>query len=82
MHITNSKKITDSQPVKLYKETQLSLTTIYYFQVFNNKILHVTDDVVKGDWVIFDQAYQAELNFDQVYDFKYHENEMVLGKIK
>lgn len=75
-------EITAQQSVKLYKETQLSLTTIYYFQIFNDKILHVTDDVVTGDWVILDQSYKAELNFEPVYNFEYHEKEMILAKIK
>jgi 4-amino-4-deoxy-L-arabinose transferase-like glycosyltransferase len=75
-------KITNSQNVKLYKATQLSLTTIYYFQVFNDKILHVTDDAVSGDWVILDKKYAPELSYESEYEFKFREDEMMLVKVK
>ncbi len=78
----NLSQITKEKSVKLYKETQLSLTTLYYFQIYNNRILHVSEDAEPGDLVIFDVEYANEFDFEEQFRFKFRENERILGKIK
>ncbi|MBT32708.1 MAG: hypothetical protein CMO01_23850 [Thalassobius sp.] len=75
-------EITQNNLVKLYKDTQISLTTIYYFQIFNNRILQVSEDIQPGDLVILDVKYSDNLNYEELYRFQYQDEEMLLAIIK